>query len=197
MKNIIGNIVLYILGVGILIYLLLTSIMDLTNKKDLHTVTLDEAFEVLQLEHSINGLIPIGTDYYYVGINKDTYDAYLIKSSKKWLSNNFGSGYKALDSNGVQITGLAKEITDYQTSRALGARLIQLEGVNYPLGALYCLNLEYKLTAILKLIDVALLITMVITGVYIKNKNDVKPLYVKLWLGGIVISLALLIGIIL
>lgn len=188
---------LILLLVGLQIYLLATSVMDLTNKKDLHTVTLDGAFKVLELKHSINGLIPIGTDYYYLGINGDTYDAYLIKASQKWLNNKFGSDHIALDVNGVQITGLAKEVSDYQASREIEKQLSRLEGVNYPLGKLYCLNLEYRLTAVLKLIDFALILASVIMGVYISgNKGDVKPIYGKLWIAVMVIALVLLIGII-
>ena len=197
MKNTIGNIVLILLLVGLQIYLLATSVMDLTNTKDMHTVTLDGAFEVLKLKHSINGLIPIGTDYYYLGINVDTYDAYLIKASKKWLNNKFGSDHIALDFNGVQVTGLAKEISDYQTSKAIEAQLSRLEGVKYPLGKLCFINLEYKLTAILKLIDFVLILTAVIMGVYILKNNDyVRPVCGKLWIAVMVISLVLLIGII-
>ena len=65
------------------------SIRDLTNKKDVHIVTIHEAYAVLELEHWINGLIPIGTDYYCFGIDDDASNAYLIKSSKKWLKEIF------------------------------------------------------------------------------------------------------------
>lgn len=197
MKRKVGDVVLIIIGAGLLIYLLFSSIIDLTNRSDIHTVTIDSAFEVLQLEHSINGLIPIGTDYYYIGIEEDTYNAYLIKGSEKWLSNNFDSDYKALNTDGVQVTGLAKEIHDYRTEKEIETRLSELEGINYPLGMSYCLDLGYKFFALFKFIDAVLFIAVIIAGVYIyKFKNNVKPLYSKLLLAVIMTALIMLIVII-
>ena len=175
-------------------YLLVSSIMDLTNKDDLHTVTIDMAADVLQLEHSINGVIPIGIDYYYVGIDEETYDAYLIKGPKKWLKKNFDSDYFALDKNGVQITGLSKKVTDYEVAKELETRLAQMGGLNYPLGELYCLNIQYKMISILKIIVATILIVLVITGVYIvPNKDHVKDKYIVLWVTSLFVSLVLLI----
>ena len=74
MKKKIGNVFLILLGIVMLLYLLITAVLDLTNKEDLHTVHVDGAFAILELEHSINGLIPIGTDHYYIGIEEDTMD---------------------------------------------------------------------------------------------------------------------------
>ena len=192
-KNKLVNIALILLCAGILIYLLVSSITDLTNTEDLHTTTLDGAFQILQLEHSINGLIPTGSDYYYVGIVEDTYDVYLIKSSKGWLKKNFADDYTALNSNGVQITGLAKEVSDSQVSRELETRLSQLEDVNYPLGQLCCLELDYKFNAILKLINFVLLIGLIITGVFIfKTKISGHSILVISWTVVLLISLGLL-----
>ncbi len=44
---------------GIAVYLIATAILDMTNKEDLHTVNIDMATEVLEVEHSISGLIPM------------------------------------------------------------------------------------------------------------------------------------------
>lgn len=61
MKEKLGNAFLTLIAIGLLLYLLISAVLDLTNKKDLQTVKLDEAFSLLEIEHSINGLIPIGT----------------------------------------------------------------------------------------------------------------------------------------
>ena len=37
---------------GIAAYLIITAILDITNKEDLHTVNIDMATEVLEVEHS-------------------------------------------------------------------------------------------------------------------------------------------------
>lgn len=184
-----------LIGAALLLYLSISSIMDLTNTKDVHTVTIKEAAEVLELEHSIN-LIPIGTDYYYMGIDED-YNAYLIKASKKWLSHNFSSNYQALNANGIQIKGLVKKVSDDQTERELENRLSQLEGIEFPLGMLGCLSLNYILIAVLKLIDVVMLVGIFISGRYIsKTKNRVNPIVIKVWLVLLIVSMILTMGII-
>lgn len=194
MKNKIGNILSILTGIVMFVYLVQSSITDLTNKEDLHTVTIDAAAEVLQLEHSINGIIPIGTDYYYVGINEESYDAYLIMGPKKWLNKNFDSDNLALDPNGVQITGLSKKVSDNKVARELETRLSQLEGLNYPLGELYCVNMQYQFISIIKLIAAALLLFLAITGAYIvPNKDNIKQLYINMWTTSLFIFMALLI----
>lgn len=191
MKEKIRNGFLILLGVGVLSYLFFSSVTDLANTKDVHTITLREAAEVLALEHSINGIIPTGTDYYYVGLDED-YNAYLIKASKKWLKNHFGEDYQALDSNGVPIKGLVKKISNYQLERELENRLSQLEGVSFPLGALGCLDLNYMLTAILKLIDGVLLLTAFLMGRRIvKNRASFGPGFTGVWLVILMVSLVL------
>ena len=42
------------------------SIADLVNTKDRYTVNLGECYELMEIEHSINGLIPVGKDQYYI-----------------------------------------------------------------------------------------------------------------------------------
>ena len=84
---------LVVLFVG---YLLVTAVLDLTNKKDIYTVNIDYAGEVLAIEHSIGGLIPIGKDHYYLGVDEDTMEAVFVKGSKNWLSKNFDSEGNAL-----------------------------------------------------------------------------------------------------
>lgn len=193
MKEKLKNVLLALFGVGILLFLSITAIADLTNKDDLHTVTLCAAYDVLEVEHSINGLIPIGTDYYYLGFD-DAYNAYLIKGSKKWLDKNFDSEYVAKESGGLQVKGLAKNISDYKTQDELKKRLSQLEGVQYPLGMSTCMNLNYKTTAILKLAECLLLIVMFLFGWHIlKQKDSVAPALIKVWLVSIFAALFLLI----
>lgn len=197
MKKKFGNVVLVLFFIGILLFLLLTAMLDLTNKRDLHTVKIDGASGILELEHSINGLIPIGTDYYYVGFEEESYNAYIIKASKKWLEDNFDSNYMAKKSDGIQITALAKKVSDYQTARELYSRATQIEGVNYPLGTEYYLDMGYKANAITKLIIFSLIIFLAFTGVnFVKNKGEVKPLFVKCWIIVLMVTLVLLLGVI-
>ena len=153
MKEKARNGILILLGVGVLVYLFATAIIALTDRQNVHTVTIHEACGVLELEHSINGLIPIGTDYYYLGVDDETGHGYLIKGSKKWLEKNFDENYQSLQPGGVQIKGLVKTITEYKLERELTDRLSQLDGLQYPYGVLGCMDLNYVRTAVLKLAD--------------------------------------------
>lgn len=197
MKKKLGNVFLVLLALGLVWLLCISAIMDLVNQKDLHTVRLNGAFSVLEIEHSINGLIPIGTDYYYLGYEDGTNNAYVIKASKHWLDKKFDADYRALDSKGVEITALAKKVSDFQTSQELANRLSQAGEMNYPIGAENCLVVDYKKNAIVKLIDFVLLLCVAATGVYIfSNKHDVKPAYTIVWCIGLVVSLLLCIRVI-
>ena len=89
MKEKFLRIFLALLFGGAIIYLGITGVMELTNKKDLHTADLTASVTLMELEHSINGLIPIGTDYYYLGLNENTAEAYIIHAPKSWLGKNF------------------------------------------------------------------------------------------------------------
>lgn len=197
MKKKLGKVLLVILFAAVLLWMPVSAVMDLMNKKDLHTVRLDGAFEVLELEHSINGLIPIGTDYYYIGVEEESGDAYIIKASKKWLKNNFGSDHMSIAPEGVEVTALAKKVSDYKTSDELTSRASQADGLNYPLGTKYCLDIGYKMDAALKLVVFTLFVFLIGTGIYIfKNKGDVSPALAKCWVVVMIITVLLFIGVI-
>lgn len=192
MKEKIGSVLFYVIIVGTVAYMAFSAVSDLTNRRDVHTVTIQEAYSVLQIEHSINGLIPIGTDYYYLGVNDENGDAYLIKASKKWLKNNFDEEFQSKEPNGLQITGLVKKVSDFKTEYELENRLSVLEGVQYPYEMTGCMNLNYIMIALLKLFDVLFLIVVFFTGRYIvKYKNTVSPLLIKVWLVGLVVTIGL------
>ena len=115
-------------------------------------------------------------------------------SKSRWPAFLSFSDYTALNPNGVQAIGLAKEISDFELSRELETRLSQVEGVNYPLGQMYCLHLQYEFDAIFSLIVVVLAIFVIITGIYIfRIKNSVEPVFVTLWTVVMLIALVLLL----
>lgn len=197
MKEKARNWLLILIGVGMLIYLFATAIIALADRQNVHTVTVHEACGVLELEHSINGLIPIGTDYYYLGVDDETGNAYLIQGSKKWLEKNFDANYQSLQPGGVQITGLVKTISEYKLERELKERLSQLEGLQYPYGMLGCMDLNYVRTAVLKLVDGFLFLFLFFGFRYaLKGKNSAPPWFIKVWLVALFVSVGLMIFII-
>ncbi len=155
-------------------FMLIEPIIQLNNKKDLHTVKLGSAYDILVLEHSINGLIPIGKDYYYVGIEKDTQNAYIIRASKKWLTDNFNSDYSSKEAAGFEITALSLKIGEYEVRDELIKRMSQAEGITCPLGLDYCLEYSYRSIYIKRLVLFGISILLIIAGILIhKNKETI------------------------
>lgn len=98
-----------------------------------------------------------------------------------------------MSSDSITVKGIAKTVSDFETKQELGSRLSQLDLV-YPYGMLNCIDLDYVLRSVLKLIDCVLLIAVVISGIYVLSigKNS-KPVLFKVWLVGMSISLFLLL----
>ncbi len=185
MKKKRGTIILIVIFVLVLLYLLLTAVLALTNKKDLYTVRLSQAYEVLEVEHAINGLIPIGTDHYYMGVEEETGLVYIIKASPEWFEKNFDSNNMAVDSAGVSVTALKEKESDYKTSSELHNQIaqVQAEGVRFPLGEKYYLDLEYKTLAVTKLVLFAVFIILTVTCIYSVNRLErIKKPFFWCWL---------------
>lgn len=183
-------VVLAIIFVFMLLYLSINAVSDLTNIEDLHTVKLSEAYKVQEFKQYLSmgrrrrsgSGIPIGTDYYYMGIEKGSTNAYIIKASPEWFEKNFDSDHMAVDSNGVEITALADKI-HHEIFPELHDQIAQAEDVMFPLGEKYYLNLDYKTSAVTKLIFVVVCIIMIATGIYgVKNMERIKPLFVMIWI---------------
>ena len=156
--------------IALMAYLLIIPIVNLTDKENTHTVTINGAGELIVVEHSINGLIPMGKDYYYIGINEKNAEAYVIKAPKKWLEKNFNSEHMALEAVGLEITALAKKL-DYEVEREVYSTLTSLEGVTYPITASYYLDTGYMANIITRLALFAVLLFLVISFLVILKKG--------------------------
>ena len=139
----------------IFVYILVTGIYDLVNRNDLYTINADGCVEILEVEHAVNGLIPIGKDHYYIAFDGESGDACIVKASKRWYSKNFDEAGYALAPGGITITALAKDISDYRIERELISRASQLEGVNFIVSPDHNLDLAYKFNAVCKLAFIA------------------------------------------
>lgn len=182
MKDKLRNVLLVLLFGGFVVYLAYSGVSDLTNERDLHTINIDVAFNVLEMKHTINYIIPTGTDYYYIGLVEETGEAYLIHAPKNWLEKNFDKDFMAINPEGVTITALNKEVSSSKTARELYSRANQLDGLRFPLGKESCLELSYKITAILKLVLAVLIIFLWIFGVKIvKDKDVINKKYVIIY----------------
>ena len=197
MKKKLQTVVLTIFVIVVIAFLAITGINDLTNKDDLYTVRIDAGAEILAVEHSINGLIPIGTDHYYWAINEETMESYVILASKNWGNDTFDEDGYTIDSTGVEITGLAKKITDHDILSEITDVLDQVdEGIEltYPAGRTSSLDLNYKKNAYMRLVSAALILILSIVGVVYRNKVDeINPKLTKIYLVVLIIAMILMI----
>lgn len=173
-------------------YLAVTAVQDLTNKEDLYTVHLVFGTEFLELEHSINGLIPIGTDYYYLGIDEN-YEAYTIRATKNWAEENFSNfDPDAEEYTTVEVTGLVKGISDYDVSKEIQSTAAELEDMEFPLGATQCLELSYIKDAWMRLFAGILLLILSLTG-FIARKMEIQVPKAAIVIYGIFLTLDMIL----
>ena len=191
-KKILRTVLVAIVIVLLSGYLAVTAVMDLTNKKDLHTVHLVFGTEFLELEHSINGLIPIGTDYYYLGIDED-YNAYTIRAGKNWEEENFSDfDPDAEEYTTVEVTGLVKKISDYDVSKEIQSTAEELEDMEFPLGATQCLELSYIKDAWMKLLAGILLLVISVGG-FVAHKLEIQVPKIASVIFGVVLILEMIL----
>lgn len=197
MKKKLQTVVLTIFVIVVIAFLAITGINDLTNKDDLYTVRIDAGAEILAVEHSINGLIPIGTDHYYWAINEETMESYVILASKNWGNDTFDEDGYTINSKGTEITGLAKKITDHDILNEITDVLDQVdEGIEltYPAGRTSSLDLNYKKNAYMRLVSAALILILSIVGVVYRNKVDeINPKLTKIYLVVLIVTMILMI----
>ena len=197
MKKKLQTVVLTIFVIVVIAFLAITGINDLTNKDDLYTVRIDAGAEILAVEHSINGLIPTGTDHYYWAINEETMESYVILASKNWGNDTFDEDGYTINSKGTEITGLAKKITDHDILSEITDVLDQVdEGIEltYPAGRTSSLDLNYKKNAYMRLVSAALILILSIVGVVYRNKVDeINPKLTKIYLVVLIVTMILMI----
>lgn len=159
------------------------SIMDLVNTKDVHETTITDAGRLLVVENSINGIIPNGKDYYYVGIDGSTGDIYTIHAGKKWLDDNFTIDGIA-KGGGLYIKGLSKSVSDFEVRNEIADRVAQMSqetGCNLALTRGYVLELNYVVDAIIRLIGgVVLTVAVLLVFIFRNRTQELPPLVRKL-----------------
>ena len=196
MKNrVLKILVAIVLVVSFIGVFFVMSIMDLMNTKDVYERHIDVAGELLVVENSINGIIPTGKDYYYVGLNDETGEIYTIHAGKKWLEKNFDPEGNA-NGNGVSIKGLSKRANDFKVEKELANRITQIADdfgeYGYELAQVpgHVLEINYVRDAIMKIFAGILILGMAALYVVFKKKADVFPAWTgKAILAGFVLIL--------
>ncbi len=173
-NSVVSKILIVIVMLCFLYVFFVSSIIDLANQKDVHEVTINHAYDILEIENSINGIIPLGKDCYYVGFSAEENNAYIIHAGKSWLSDNFDAAGNALADGGYYISALSKRAGDFDVEQELSNRLSQIEvspGLEYG----YVLELNYVRDAVLRMVAGVVLLALVIVG-YIFNNSIPGPL---------------------
>ncbi|MBR1700353.1 MAG: hypothetical protein IJ716_00110 [Lachnospiraceae bacterium] len=185
MKNRFLKTILYIILVASFIgVFFVMSIMDLTNTKDVHEISIDAAAQLLIVENSINGIIPTGKDYYYIGINEETGCIYTIHAGKKWLTDHFDSNGMA-NGNSVSVKGLAKRAGDYDVEKELAQRAGQVaynaaeSGYKLALEPGRVLELNYVQDGVVKLTAGVLILAVGIILFVFRKRTEEFPAWAR------------------
>ena len=173
------------------IFMLVTGIMDLTNKKDVKNEKALFAVEVVEVEHRVGGFIPLGKDHYYLAANED--GAFLITTSKSWYEKSFNSDGYSKKETGVNVKGLAKDISDYETRNKIESEIQENIGeVSFIISEKKAIDVYYKLGILLKFVFIFLV--LIVGGILVKFpdiKNDapavIRVIFIVAALGALLI----------
>lgn len=192
MKEKSGKVVGILFLIVFVAYMLITGIGDLINTKDVKTLHVDYAVSALDVEHSINGLIPTGTDHYFLIVDSQTNEGAFVRASKSWYTKNFDDSGQAKTSGGIDVTALAKK-PDYKIVDELVLRAGQLNGLTFAVGPDTPLDLKYKINAVMRILVVVLGALMTVMVVMISKAGKEVSAPVKLVFGVIAIAFLILI----
>lgn len=90
----------------------------LANSDRKKEVTIDMIGDHLEYTHKFEGLIPLGTDHYYLGMNSQTGEIYILRVSPSWVNKNF-NGSDAIDPNGYTFTAVDCKLSESDLKDAL------------------------------------------------------------------------------
>lgn len=105
MKQKIGYVFLLLLFSVAAGWIAFSSINLLTNSSRHKEVTIDMIGGHLEYSHKLEGIIPLGTDHYYIGMNSNTGELYILRAKPSWIEKNFFGGESA-NPNGYTFTAV-------------------------------------------------------------------------------------------
>lgn len=184
MKKVLGIIVIVITCILLAGEIVYNSVWALADQKGIKTITINEACLIGEVKHTVN-FIPVGKDYYYLGVNDQTGEAYVILASKHWCEDNFDEECNSLDPDGYQLNCRVKKISDSKTRNNITNYLNTNYGnigVTYPEGTERCLNETYRRFALLKLVELISLVLTVILGISVSRNAGTPTTFVKVLL---------------
>ena len=168
MKIKLGLVILILAFVGWIVFCVVTGVSGLTKtgskspgiyskKGELCEMEAYFAKEVYALEHRINGIIPAGTEHFYIIVNEDGSAApMLVKAKPSWYSKNFDS--ECFAKGEVIIKGEVREFGSESTNSLLSLN-DELAAADARISTDRYLDMDYKMLYILRLLMGGLLIS--------------------------------------
>lgn len=191
------NILLIIFYFAFSLIFLGLGIYKLCGFSNTYQTTLVGAVEFFENEHSIDGLIPIGTSYYYLGITDDN-GFVIVQANQNWLNDNFDSEGYAKNTPGVtvkgEITRLPSDAQSY-AAETLTEYLAEYTDYNIPLGQKSYMNIFYIDSAVHSVIVGSLMLIAGIAVAVISKNEALKEKFTQskvLFWGSIIVALLIL-----
>lgn len=170
MKEKLRNILYWLVYAIAVVYFIGSGVYDICGFNTYYKATIVAADKIIETEHSVWGLIPLGTDYYYEALTGDG-DLLIVRASQNWQEENFNSDCTAKNKGGLEIKGTTKSLS-YDEKNAISESMSEYEGINMPLGDSQSIDVLYYDVAVKSIIAGGLLIVAGIVGVLVcKNKK--------------------------
>ncbi len=169
-KSILGVLV-YIIIMG---FFLISGIYDVCGGNTYYNANIIAASELFETEHTINGLIPCGRDYYYVGLTDDE-QLVVLRASQNWISENFDEDGYSLSEQGVAVKGTLK-LLSYDEQGAVEDALDGYQNFSV-LSTSQSLDIMYFDVAVHSIIAGSLLIVLGIVGLIIWKNQKLNALF--------------------
>lgn len=197
-KNTVGKVLIAILliacAVGVFFVM---PILDLLNTADVKTIDIQMAYNFYEVEHSVAGIIPVGKDHYFLGLDLNNQNVYLIKGNTKWLKDTFDEEGNLLKGSSYKVSGLSKRISDFEVEDALSVELAsfleEIPNVNSGLEVGYNLEINYKKDAILRIVAGAAILLFIAAAFFVNKaiglSGPLKKVFVAI--GLVVLAFAL------
>ena len=203
MKSKLKNaLILLIFLIGMIV--IFRDVTDLWNQRDLKTIQVKAAYEILEVSHSIDYLIPTGKSHYYLALTEegDEVAGYVVRASQKWAEQNFEGNYLAKSEDGVTVTALSKEIDGkykYLINDKIKEMTSALEGsgitLKLPIGKTNYLETGYRWKAIFKLVTLLLIVLETIIGILlVKRVKGAKNWFMTVYLVAVILTVILFIA---
>ncbi|MBO7516108.1 MAG: hypothetical protein J6T47_10840 [Lachnospiraceae bacterium] len=72
----------------------------------------------IDYSHKFEGIIPLGTDHYRLGMDQESGKIYILRASQKWFDNNFPGGISK-EPGGIAVTAVQCKVSDSDLRAAL------------------------------------------------------------------------------